>query len=469
MASSSRPPMEDSNPPAGASPGPESTQEEIEATLRAMPAAITPRYVTAEVNSPVSLYSGSLTLRPDQGGTPAEGSLFLHWLPRPHVSFELTDRKLIPNLSDDWLRIEGLGSSCRVATLSASIPAGRFSGRLLDDPLLQEGQVGKVTFHLANFHPFLGDAIHHEDWGASRGRLVLRHRQWRITLDRVVGDDALRKTLEAEGGFAITNVGCIERTDGRAFSKHKAGDLLSALHYFFSFCRGIWCGPTLAIGELSGATRWLQWVPRRLTRWRNRRSWWPQREWHQVTKVSRAFSGFMTLWNRSLWRDPLTNCIHWYVEANSDAGGIEGGLILVQTALELLSWLVAVEDPRTRQFAEKDCNKWSADERIRHILTVLKIPAAVPTADLPDLTAALPNLARQDGVGALVAIRNAVVHPGRAKRTALSRIGIAARMDALSLSLWFLEISLLRLFGYRGIYYSRLRSGFNDQIRAEMP
>jgi hypothetical protein len=461
--------MEDSNPPARASRSPESTQDGIEAALRAMPAAITPRYVTSAVNSPVALYSGKMTLRPEQSGASVEGSLFLRWLPRPHVSFELTDRGLIPRLSEDWLRIEGLGSSCRVATLSTSIPAGRFLGRLLDDPPLSGNQVEKVTFHLANFHSYLGDAIHHEGWGASRGRLVLRHHQWRITLDQVVGDDTLRKTLEAEGGFAITNVGCIERTDGRAFSKHKAGDLLSALHYFFSFCRGIWCGPTLAVGELRGATSWLRWVPLRLTRWRNRRSWWPQREWQQAAKISRAFSGFMTLWNRSLWRDPLTNCIHWYVEANSDAGGIEGGLILVQTALELLSWLVAVEDPRTRRFAEKHFDKWAADERIRHLLTILRIPAAVPTADLPELTTALPKIARQDGLGALVTIRNAVVHPRRAKRTALSRIGIAARIDALSLSLWFLEMSLLRRFGYRGIYYSRLRSGYSDEIRAVMP
>jgi hypothetical protein len=443
---------------------------EIEAALRRMPLAITPLYVTAAVNAPIDLYSGSLTLRPDKGGSPSEGRVFIRWLPRPQAAFELTDEGLVPELADDWLRLQDLRSSCRVSILSASIPAGRFSGALRGDPLLPGEQVERVTFHLPNFHRYLGDAIHHEGWGVSRGRLLLRHRPWQITLDQVVGADALRETLDAEGGFAITNVGRIERSDGHAFSKSKAADLLAALYYFLSFCRGIWCGPVLAVGELKGATNLLQWEMRRLASWRYRRSWWPELEWKQGLSISRAFSGFMTLWNRPLWRNPLKNSIHWYVEANSNAGGVEGGIILLQTALELLSWLVGVEDPKTKMYTERQFDReFKADVRIRHLLAMLNIPSTVPAGDLPALAAAQARLGNRDGVGAVVAIRNAVVHPRRTRRSALARTGTSARIEALSLGLWFLEIALLRLFGYRGDYYSRLKSGTNAEVRAAMP
>jgi hypothetical protein len=287
-----------------------------------------------------------------------------------------------------------------------------------------------------------------------------------------VGDDELREKLDAEGGFAITNVGRIEHADGKAFSKRKAADLLTALYYFISFCRGIWCGPVLSVGELQGVTTWAQWVPWRLSSWRYRMSWWPGYEWRQEPKISRAFSGFMTLWNRPLWREPLKNCIHWYVESNSNAGGLEGGIILIQTALELLSWLVAVEDPKTRTYTEHQFNNsraFPADVRIRHLLAVLRIPSAVPPSDLPALAAALPHLGNQDGVAAIVNIRNAVIHPRKTKRTALAYTTIPARVQALTLGLWFLEIAMLRLFGYQGLHYSRLKSGTNEEVRASMP
>jgi hypothetical protein len=367
---------------------------EMDALLSAMPLAITPRYMTEAVNAPVDLYSGSLTLRPDEGGSPGEGRIFLRWLPQPRAAFEVSDVGLVPRLSDDGddqLSVEDLGSSCRVAILSASYLGGRFSGVLRDDPRLPGKQVERVTFHLPNFHAYMGDAIRHEGGGVSAGRLVLRNRSWRITLDRVMEAYALQERLEAEGGFAITNVGRIERADGQPYSKRKAADLLNALYYFFSFCRGIRCGPVLAVGEL------------------------------------------------------------------------------IQAALELLSWLVAVEDPKTSKFTEKqfDNNReFPADVRIRHLLAILSIPSAVPGGDLRKLAAELRQLGNSDGVGAVVALRNAVLHPRRTRRKALARSGVPARVEALTLGLWFLEIALLRLFGYRGDYCSRLKSG---ECRAAMP
>lgn len=441
---------------------------EAEAALRDLPFAIRPPYETAVVNAPIELYGGILTLSQARGGSPVPGRVFLRWLPRPRTEFELSDAGLTPSLDDDRLEINGLNSSCRVSTTAVVPQEGRFSGRLRDNPELQDTAVDRITFHLANFHSYVGDAICHDDGGASRGRLVLAHRPWRVTLDQVTRADELRRALAADGGFGITHVGRIERSDGRPFSTRKAADLLKAAYYFISFCRGIWCGPILAVGDLGGIRNWLQWVAPRIASWRYRQSWWPELEPLQGPMISRAFSGFMTLWNKPLWRDPLMNSIHWYVEANSNSGGLEGGIILAQAALELLAWLVLVDDQETAQYSERQLNTESAEARIRKLLGVLAIPAGVPP-DLPALAAVAGHLQSSDGIGVMVDIRNSLVHPRKARREQLARVPVAARFEALTLALYFLEVVLLRIFGYAGLYYSRLKASTNAEVRTEMP
>jgi hypothetical protein len=46
---------------------------------------------------------------------------------------------------------------------------------------------------------------------------------------------------------------------------------------------------------------------------------------------------------------------------------------------------------------------------------------------------------------------------------------IPARMEAKNLGLWYLELVLLRIFGYEGEYYRRFESGWPDQVRGKVP
>lgn len=442
-----------------------------------LPQSLEALYTTSGPNETVELYSGELILRLNGREMMAvNGRILFKWLPTPRTLFELESPSGPIPLEDGTIFVPGLNYSCLVSVLFFSETWSKeggmvraCGGRVRDDEVPASGMVDQVIFHLPNFHGYMGESIRDADMTrAWKGRLVLDHGSWRICLDAVSSADQLREALKADGGFAITNVGSIQlKGDAQRFTLTDAVGILDALYYYFSFARGIWCGPLLPIAFDAGIKKWSRWEPPpRIGGWRERRSWFPKLDLRVVQPLSDAFSGFMRLWHDDLWHDPINSAIHWYIEANTDAGGVEGGIVLVQTALELLSWVYLVEDTTSKVMSANKFNEVSAEERIASLLQSLSIPTELPE-ELLALTSAATVLQAKDGVGALVSLRNAIVHPKKSKRLKVSQVGIPARIEALTVGLWYLELALLRLIGYNGLYWSRLRSG--SDVRDTVP
>lgn len=62
-----------------------------------------------------------------------------------------------------------------------------------------------------------------------------------------------------------------------------------------------------------------------------------------------------------------------------------------------------------------------------------------------------------DCAGCITAIRNRITHPKRkGKSTTILKYSPEERTEAYILSKWYLELCLLRLFGYDGVYANRL-------------
>ena len=78
---------------------------------------------------------------------------------------------------------------------------------------------------------------------------MLKADNWRVTLDCIETSRDLENKLSSSGGYAITHIGKIERIDESEFEVTEAKNLLDALHYFFSFVRGIWSTPILPVGS----------------------------------------------------------------------------------------------------------------------------------------------------------------------------------------------------------------------------
>ena len=99
----------------------------------------------------------------------------------------------------------------------------------------------------------------------------------------------------------------------------------------------------------------------------------------------------------------------------------------------------------------------SAADRLRLLATALEIPT-----DLPANFRAL-RLKRgskwDDGADAITGIRNALVHPAKK-----SEFAEGSYYEAWMLSVWFLDLTFLRLLGHEGEYANRLSQRWVGQV-----
>ncbi len=270
------------------------------------------------------------------------------------------------------------------------------------------------------------------------------------------------KSLKARGGYVITHMGQAEREDRVAFSNEQLEELLSALHYFLSFAFGRWAGVALPIGyDSKGLKVFEQWGLRTTADgpWHGSTSWFDRHHGELLTQV---FPGFMSLWSDKLWHDPLAHALYWYLGAcDRRVGiGVDTGLILAQTALELLAWTCCVQDRKMISAVAFKPRGLSAADKLRLLASALGVPLAIPAAlsGLKKLQASSPTR-WTDGMDAITGIRNSMVHPD-------IQTGVAGDSfyEAWNLSLWYVDMVLLRLCGHNGTYANRLKHRFVGQV-----
>src|SRR5213594_4444443 len=88
---------------------------------------------------------------------------------------------------------------------------------------------------------------------------------------------------------------------------------------------------------------------------------------HHGELLSQVFPGFMKIWANILWRKPLQDALYWYLGASDRRVGIgvDAGLILAQTALELLAWTYCVLDRKMISAAAFQPRRLSAADKLR--------------------------------------------------------------------------------------------------------
>jgi hypothetical protein len=439
------------------------TEEDLEARIQSLPQALGATYSTSKANEDITLYSGGLSLTLRGHASHGEGRVFLKWLPSPEVRLEaqLSEASTQPplalwvgmkvDLNSPFIKERVLVTS---STISSGTPLATVNGRLERTPPTPTRNIDRVLFHVPNFHPYMGELIRYPVL-CTGSRLSLTWRDFHFILDGVSNLNELTRDLKSQGGFAITHTGQMMRRDGSAFSAETMDELLSALFYLLSFCRGLWCGPLLETGFLNGEVVWHERCARHFSGWSKASTWFPSREPSVARSLEALYSGFMELWMNPIWREPLAQVIHLYIDANAAERAVEGRLILAQAALEVLWSVTLVEDPQTCQVQEGGSKELSAGARIKNLLDELSIPTEIPVA-LTDFASAAALLGAQDGVSAITKLRNAIVHPKKENRGKVAQTNSLARLGALSLSLWYIEMVLLRLCGYEGLYHSRL-------------
>jgi hypothetical protein len=413
-----------------------------------------------EANKPILLGAEPIRVNGDR---PVSGTatVSLRLLPSPKLVVEGRIAENFFQAFDRFMGGESLSLEFSRHNISADFTIttwrggeeSEFTATLRHGPIIvgAAGDSIRVEFLLANFPDFFAH-VSDEDGEHLYNEVRINGGGWTVYLRPVENVADNLKAIRAQGGFGVTHLGKLERIDGSVFSSDQAMELITSLHYLFSFARGFWCSPLLPSGyDADGNRVWMEWGVRTSSAWRGVHSWFDP---HRANVLAEILPGFLERWGSPLWRAPLARAIHWYLSSNTDAGGIEGSIILTQTALELLAWTYLVQD--TRAISKKQFKNLPASGQIRLLLTTLGIPAMLPS----ELTALKPvseSYGWEDGPHAFSGLRNSIVHPRDNDR--VSAVSVQARLEALQLGLWYMELTLLRLFGHTGEYGNRLVFG----------
>ena len=436
--------------------------------------ALEPRFTTPRPSETVVLHDGILRVTHVHKGVSSviegQGAVELLWRPLPRVGFrvESASRETAMLIGGDvaidvpGARITGRGFSLgsSMGSEEPTITSGFLND--IDDP---SSDAVRVQFHLINFVDYHGRYVRRTTRDViSAARAVLVGHGWRVTIDAVpgLGDlNGLAQLLRADGSYAITHVGQLQRETGLPFTHAEARTVLADVGYFLSFASARWAFPNLLTAfDATGAEIWQDWTLSKLSRWRAAHVWWNE----ESLSLEAAFPGFLGRRAQTRWRSNLDVLVGWYVEASTGGGTVETGIVLGQAALELFSSVLLIEELGT--FTATRFDNLRAAEKFRELLNALRVPLTIPT-ELTSLAAEASRLARSDGPHAFTAMRNAIIHAHRIHEVLAAEP--RARYDAKMLGLWYLELAVLWLCGYTGEYRSRFSDPRSGSTAATVP
>jgi hypothetical protein len=448
-------------------------------------------YMEIPNNETLEIYHGGLKVNYKDVSIQGKGKIFVRWLPSPDIWFKLQfcdecgsvprgkDHILSetgPNQPDNYLEIKGFPEHILEHDKHLFPAKGKIRrlSHSIIDPSFIAGTVAfpsnaiscdYIKFYITNFMNYHGNYIYHNASGEPDiypGRIIMIDTDWTAKIDAIRipkrhnddSDNPIDRVKET-GGFIITHTGILKRTDDSTFALFDGINCLRAINFFTSFMRGAWCGPILSSGVKSGEIVWQDGIIGRHSAWTNKRSWMDEYD-SSMTNIGTLFKNFMMIWQNTKKRDTIASLVQWYVEANQNAGGIEGSIILIHSAMELLANMNGYNGPvRTI---------------LRKLIEDLKIDPHIPEkhANLKQVydderykleTEGKPDT--WDGPTTLSELRNVIVHPkwnGKWKdyRPPLHVVSKEARKEALDLGLWYLELSILKKMGYTGIYFNRI-------------
>ncbi|WP_316776580.1 hypothetical protein [Pedobacter antarcticus] len=308
--------------------------------------------------------------------------------------------------------------------------------------------VTEVSFSIPNMREFLGGSVKDimpTGVKMQKSRLVLDDKPYNIVIDKLVNYKERKEKLSDSGGYLITYAGKITKKKGsiNLAELHKWHD---RFHHFLYFLNGRRVAPMFYTGAYEGQNIWTDYSNYTIDIHKYVNCW---SDIMFLNDLPQLWKSYNKLWKEELDQDFLITAIHWYVEANSNAGMVDGSIILIQTALELIyNWLI-VEHQKV--IIGGDAEGMSAANKIRLLIYQFRISTAVPPA-FKEL-AAIPNV--QDGPEVFVKIRNALVHGQESKRAELKKITPKAKYQALQLGIWYVELALLYILGYKGKYNNR--------------
>ena len=270
-----------------------------------------------------------------------------------------------------------------------------------------------------------------------------------VTADWCIEIREPRKSLETEVFrselYLVTHSCLVRKNDKRTFTSKAAQDLLKVVHDVMTFAAGRWVAPIYVKGlGRDQNVIWKEWGTRPLHPNLSRLVTWFDA--HHGESLIATLSGALSLYTDSTRAEKFHTALYWYVRSSAAPAGVDGGIILLQAALERLAWQRLVSERKA--LSPDGFGRISADDKIRLLIEHCEIPKEIP-GGLGDLHR--KGLERNwDGPKAITEVRNQLVHPKHG--------GPFPYYDAWRLAEWYVELVLLRTIGYDGKYFNRTKA-----------
>lgn len=429
--------------------------------LKDVPQIIESSIKMTEPNSIIEIFKGEFTIQNEEIEVKVIGSLCYEWFPHPRPTFSGEPKIGTGALFSQIIKantfkiiIDGLDTG--EGYITESNFGGPNQKAFIQGIYSQTAFIGdrsipveRIIFSVPNLREFLGALVKKEKQNSISSlmnRIELENENNIFILDKSSEYKELNNSLRKKGGYVLQYSGELTSKKGPLLFKD-IGDSFHCLNTFLNFLNGRRTSALFISGFVGQEKIWSDYSSYSVNSYKYVHSW-PT----QFPDLSDIWQRFCHLWKDNNNKDFLTSAIHWYVEINNNAGYIEGSIIMAQTALELIyNWWI-IEDKKL--ILGRDSENISASNKIRLLLSQLNVSASIPESFnyLKELVGK-DNVA--DAPDAIVLIRNAIVHSNHDKRKKLLEIDNDAKYEALKLSIWYIEMALLRILEFDGKYEDR--------------
>lgn len=401
-----------------------------------------------------SVYKGPIQLQYYEYTVELVGEIIYSLFPRPQLLFQGV---AIKGKTFDFMKINnwelliesGLTGSVSINSIgfksskegSKFIIQGEFNYEISEKGL---PSVKKICFSVINFINNRGQFIRYKD-RIYNGRLKMEYKGFMIIFDKITGSKEVFNTLKANGGFAITHIGQISRVDKKTFEIEEIEELLDNLMWILSFVAGRQVGFSHIYQIKEGKWHTTHYRTPRVAEWKQHSNWYPLKSSDKA--LENVITSLLNLMEDDFWKEQIPILLSGYFDSIGPSY-IENKIIILQAALETLSWSYLVEETNTITSKEFNSRKMSASEKIRLLLSEFNIDTSIEK--IPELKENSGQF--DDGPHLFTAIRNDLVHPKKCpKKLNGDQLYYVWRLGVV-----YFELAVLAIAKYSGVYQDLL-------------
>lgn len=426
-----------------------------------VPIALKSRFESARLNEAISIWVGNFKISQNSNTYSCIGKIELRWLPIPKMQFycDIQDASFLMSVNFDEVKIllnESLSAFGKINQVKKSQNHCNISGTIFKFSSAQDSvKLSLVKFAIPNLRNIGGDNLRISN-KFYHGRNELNGNGYNLRFDKRQDYDEISKYLNISGGYGLQYFGEISKANGE-FTYEEVSVVLNIFSLFISFLNGRKTAPVLIDAMKGDTILFTDWKPYQFSHYKYTRTWIPNIAQLPLTNM---WTNFLKICNDPEDLDAFQSLIHWYVEANSNSGLLEGSIMMAQAAIELLfNWIVC---EKLSAIDIKDIEKVNASTKTRMLWASIgikenEIEISQHMKDFIKMESGISTLSQ-----AMSWMRNSIVHGNESKRKRIKEVTDELKFETLSIYLWTVECSILSILKYTGEYHNRLSMKGNE-------